>query len=70
MDRLSLLQLACEMDRTDYPDKYNFFELEYYGHPKYPHTNMFLDQASDLILLHVTEEDRFFIKDTHRKKKI
>ena len=27
LDRLSLQQLECEMDRTDYPDKYNFFEL-------------------------------------------
>ena len=25
LDRLSLQQLECEMDRTDYPDKYNFF---------------------------------------------
>ena len=25
LDRLSLQQLECEMDRTDYPDKYKFF---------------------------------------------
>ena len=58
------------MDRTDYPDKYNFFELGYCGHPKYPHTKIFLDQASNLIILHFKEEDHFFIKDTLRNNKI
>ena len=42
LDRLSLKQLEWEMYRTDYPDKYNFFELGYFGHPKYPHTKIFL----------------------------
>ena len=69
-DRLSLQQLECEMDCTDYPDKYNFFELGYCGHPNYPHTKIFLVQASDLILSHFKEADHFFIKDTLRNKKI
>ena len=47
LDRLSLQKLEREMDCTDYPEKYNCFELGYCGHPKYPHTNVFLDQASD-----------------------
>ena len=32
LDRLSLQQLEYELDYTDYPDKYNFFELGYCGH--------------------------------------
>ena len=28
LDRLSLQQLECEMDRTDYPDKYNFLNSD------------------------------------------
>ena len=28
LDRLSLQQLECEMDRTDYPDKYNFLNYD------------------------------------------
>ena len=50
LDRLSLQQLDCEMDCIDYPDKYNFFEYGYCGHPKCPQSMFFLDQASDLIL--------------------
>ena len=42
MDRVSLQQLEFEMDCTDYPDKYNCFELGYCGHPKHPHSNIFL----------------------------
>ena len=37
LDKLSLQQLECEMNRTDYHDKYNFIELGYCSHPKYPH---------------------------------
>ena len=70
MDRLSLQHLDCEMDRTDYPDKYNFSELGYCGHPKYPHTNIFLNQASDLILSYSTEEDHSFIDDALRNDNI
>ena len=33
LDILSLQQLEYETDFTDYPDKYNFFELGYCGHP-------------------------------------
>ena len=70
LDRLSLQQLECEMDSAGYPDKYNFFELGYCGHPQFPHKKIFLNQASDLILSHFKEEDHFFIKDTLRNKKI
>ena len=70
LDRLSLQQLECEMDSAGYSDKYNFFELGYCGHPQYPHSNMFLDQASDLILSHIREEDHSFIKDALRNEKI
>ena len=49
-DRLSLKQLECEMDSTGYTDDNNIFELGYCGHTQFPHSNIFLDQASDLIL--------------------
>ena len=48
--RLSLQQLECEMDSTGYPEDHNFFELGYCGHTQFPHSNIFLDQASALIL--------------------
>ena len=70
LDRLPPQQLECEMDCTDYPDKYNIFELVYCGHPKYPHSNIFLDQARDLILSHFKEEHNYFINDVLRNKKI
>ena len=70
MDRLSLHHLECEMDCTDYPDKYNLFELGYCGHPKYPQSKIFLNQASDLILSQFKEEDHYFIKDAFSNKKI
>ena len=44
--RLSLQQLECEMDSTGYPDHRNFFELGYCGHTQFPHSKIFLDQAS------------------------
>ena len=50
LDRLSLQQLECEMDSTGYPDDHNFFELGYCGHTQFPHSKIFLDQASALIL--------------------
>ena len=50
LDRLYLQQLGCEMDSTGYPDDHNFFELGYCGHTQFPYSNIFLDQASDLIL--------------------
>ena len=68
VDRLSLQQLEYEMDRTDYPVNYNFFEIGYCGHPTSPYTNIQLDQASDLIFLHYREEDHSFINDKLRKK--
>ena len=50
LDRLSLQQLECEMDSTGYPDDNKFFELGYCGHTQYPHSKIFLAQASALIL--------------------
>ena len=58
------------MDSTGYPEKYNFFELGYCGQPQYPYSNIFLDQASDLILSHFKEEDHSFISDALRDEKI
>ena len=46
------------------------FELGYCGHPNYPHTNIFLGQASDLILSHFKEEDHSLIEDALRNEKI
>ena len=43
-------ELELEMDSTGYPDDNNFFEFGYCGHTQFPHSNIFLDQASDLIL--------------------
>ena len=57
------------MDSAGYPDKYNFFELGYCGHPHYPYSKIFLDQASDLILLYFKEEDHPFISDALRDEK-
>ena len=65
LDRLSLQQLECEMDRNDYPGKYNFLELGYCGHPQYPHTKIFSTKLS-----HFKKEDHFFIKNALRNKKI
>ena len=50
------------MDSTGYPDDYNFFGLGYYGHTQFPYSNIFLDQASDLLLSHFQEEDHPFIR--------
>ena len=58
------------MDSAGYPDKYSFFELGYCGHPQYPYSKIFLDQASDLILSHFQEEDRPFISEALRNEKI
>ena len=55
LDRLSLQQLECEMDSTGYPDDQNFFELGYCGHTQFPHSKIFLDQASDLIVPQLNE---------------
>ena len=61
LDRLSLQQLECEMYSTGYLDHHNFFQLGYCGHTQYPHSKIFLDQASALILLQFQEEDHPFI---------
>ena len=70
LDRLSIQQLEYEMNFTDYPDKYIFFKFEYCGHPQYPYSKIFLDQASDLILSHFKEEDHSFIEDALRNYNI
>ena len=35
VNRLSFQHLEYEMDRTDFPVDYNFFELWYCGHPNF-----------------------------------
>ena len=50
------------MDSNGYPDDHNFFELGYCGHTQFPHSKLFLDQASDLILSQFQEEDHPFIR--------
>ena len=50
------------MDSTGYSNHHNFFELVYCGHTQYPHSKIFLDQASALILLQFQEEDHPFIR--------
>ena len=62
LDRLSLQQLECEMDSTGYPDDHKFFELWYCGHTQYPHSKIFLDQASALILSQFQEEEHPLIR--------
>ena len=47
-----------------------FFELGYCGHPQYPHSKIFFDQSSDLILSHFKEENHSFIKDSLRNDNI
>ena len=49
------------MDSTGYPDDHKFFELGYCGHTQYPHSKLFLDQASALIISQFQEEDHPFI---------
>ena len=49
------------MDSTGYPDDHNFSELGYCGHTQFPYSNIFLDQASDLILSQFQEEDNTLI---------
>ena len=58
------------MDSTGYPDDHNFFELGYYGHTQFPHSNIFLDQASNLIPSQFQEEDHTFIRKSLQDKDI
>ena len=62
LDILSLQQLEREIDFTGYPDYHNLFELGYCGHTQYPHSEIFLDQASALILSQFQDEDHPFIR--------
>ena len=50
LDRLFLQQLKFEMDSAGYSDDFNFFELGYCSHNRFHYSNLFLDQASYLIL--------------------
>ena len=70
LDRWYLQQLEFEMDSYRYPDMYNVSELRYCGHPQYPYSKIFLDQASDLILSHFKDEDHPLISDALRDKNI
>ena len=49
------------MDSTGYPDDHNLFEVGYCGHTKFLYSNIFLDQATDLILSQFQKEDHPFI---------
>ena len=70
LDRLYIQQLEFEIYSAGNPDKYNLFELGHCGHPHYPHSKIFLDQESDLILLYFIEEYHPFISDALRDKDI
>ena len=50
VERLSLQKLEYEMDRTGFHIYYNFFEIGYCGHPKFPYAHIQLEQATKLIL--------------------
>ena len=50
VDRLSLQNFEYEMDCTDYPVNYNFFEIGYCGHPNFPYANIQFKKATNLIL--------------------
>ena len=50
------------MDSNGYPDEHNFFELGYCGHTQFPYSQIFLDQASDLIFSQFQEEFHPFIR--------
>ena len=50
------------MDSTGYPDDHNLFELGYCGHTQFPYSNIFLDQATHLILSQFQKEDHPFIR--------
>ena len=45
--RSSLHQLEHEMDRADFPDDYNFFEIVYCGPPTFPYANIQIEQATN-----------------------
>ena len=58
------------MDSTGYPDDHNFFELGYCGHTQFPYSEIFICQASDLILSHFQDEDHPFISEALRDENI
>ena len=70
LDRLSLQQFEFEMDSAGYPDNYNF--LNWYIVVTLSSLTQFfvLDQASDLILSHVQDEDHPFISEALRNENI
>ena len=55
VDKLSLHQLDYEIDCTDYPVDYNFFEIGYCGHPNFPYANIQFKKVTNLILSHTWE---------------
>ena len=52
VEKLSLHQLDYEIDCTDYPVDYNFFEIGYCGHPNFPYANIQFEKFTNLILSH------------------
>ena len=58
------------MYSSRYPDNYNYFELGYCGHPQFPYSKVFLDQASDLKPSHFQDEDHPFISEALRDENI
>ena len=52
LNRLSLKEIECKNYHTDYPGKYNCFELVYCGHPKYPHTNILRKKTISSLRMH------------------
>ena len=66
--RSSLHQLEHEMDRADFPDDYNFFEIVYCGPPTFPYANIQIEQATKIILSYFQKEEHPFIHDTLKNK--
>ena len=52
VNRLSLQKFEYEMDCTEYPVDYIFFEIGYCGHTNFPYTNIQIEKSSDLIIPH------------------
>ena len=69
VERLYIQQLEYEMDCTDYPFNYNFFEIGYCGHPNFPYANIKFKQATNLITSHL-KEDHQLIYDTQKKTQL
>ena len=57
VDILSLQKLEYEMDRTDFPVDYIFFEIGYCGHPNFPYGHIKLEKATKLILSNLRQNN-------------